>query len=165
MTVKGLDRLRRKLASLPDVAKEDIAKSLEKGAEQIVSLAQSLVPIDDMTLYDSIGWTWGEAPKGSLTLASATRRRGSDTLRITVYAGNSEAFYARWVEFGTAPHNTASGGGRASAKQNRASGYLGHPGAAASPFFFPAYRANRRRVRRGIATAVNGAAKKVAKGG
>lgn len=138
---------------------------MERGAQQIVDTARNLVPVDELTLYESINWTWGDPPAGSITLARSSRRP-SDGLKITVYAGNSEAFYARWVEFGTSPHNVASGGGtRAGQRQLRGGGGLGHPGAAAQPFFFPAYRANRRRVRSAISRGINRAAKKVAEGG
>lgn len=164
LTVQGMSRLQRKLSRLPEIAKERIAKAMEDGAEQIVRTAQNLVPVDEMVLYESIGWTWGEPPSGSITLGRSRRRPG-DGLRITVYAGNDEAFYARWVEFGTSPHNVERGGGTVSGRRRASIGAgLGHPGATAQPFFFPAYRANRRSVRSGISRAVNRAAKEVATG-
>lgn len=167
MTVKGLSKLQKKLSKLPEVVKDRIAKAMEQGAEEIVNLAKSLVPVDEMVLYDSIGWTWGDPPKGSITLGSVRRSRTSkEGLKITIYAGNSEAFYARWVEFGTSPHNVAQGGGTKSGqRQLRKGGGLGHPGSRAQPFFFPAYRANRRRVRSRITRATSAAAKAVAAGG
>jgi HK97 gp10 family phage protein len=58
-------------------------------------------------------------------------------LRVTVYAGNERAFYARWVEFGTVK-------------------MVGRP------FFFPAYRAVRRRVRGRLTRATRKAAKAIA---
>lgn len=159
-----MSKLQRKLARLPEIAKDRIGKAMEDGAEQIVSTAQNLVPVDEMVLYESIGWTWGEPPKGSLTLARS-RRRSSDGLRITVFAGNDEAFYARWVEFGTAPHNVESGGGTVAGRRRASIGAgLGHPGARAQPFFFVSYRANRRNVRSRISRAANRAAKEVATG-
>lgn len=162
MTVKGLSRLQRKLVRLRESTKEEIAKALEKGAEEIADLARSLVPIDEMVLYDSIGWTWGEPPKGSITLARSRSR--ADGLKISVYAGNDEAYYARWVEFGTAPHGVAKDAGKAAGRRltRLGIGGLQHPGAAAQPFFYPAYRAVRRRVRSRITRATNSAAKKVA---
>lgn len=164
MTVQGLSSLQRKLSALPKAVKEQISKAMESGAEDIVNTARNLVPVDELTLYESIGWTWGNAPKGSIVLGRTSRRPG-DGLRITIYAGNNEAFYARWVEFGTQAHNVASGGGTVAGKKSLASGGgLGHPGARAQPFFFPAYRANRRRVRSKIARATNAAAKKFAVG-
>lgn len=162
MTVKGLSKLQQKLAALPAAVKEEISKAMEQGAQEIVDFARRLVPVDEMTLYESIGWTWGDPPEGALVLAKSNRRQG-DGLRITVYAGGGEAFYARWVEFGTAPHNVARGGGTVAGRRSLASGGgLGHPGARAQPFFFPAYRASRKRIRSRISRATNAAARKQA---
>src|SRR5690606_25076602 len=89
---------------------------------------KSLVPVDSGALRDSIGWTWGDAPKGSITLGRVKATKEGDEV-ITIYAGtrnknlgDKDAFYVRFVEFGTqnmAPH----------------------------PFFYPSYRALRRRVK------------------
>lgn len=129
--VEGLDRLRKKLNAIPEISRQEIRKALEKSAEEIVALAKSLVPVATGELRDSIGWTWGDAPSGSMVLAEAS---GPDDLKITVFAGNSEAFYARWVEFGTTK--------------------MQH-----QPFFYPAYRALRKRVRGRITRATRKAAR------
>lgn len=89
-------------------------------------------PIRPGALRDSIGWTWGDAPKGSLVLGQSPRIArigGREGIKITIYAGNAEAFYARWVEFGTWKW-------------------------AGSPFFFGTYRDHRRRIRGGITRAL-----------
>lgn len=102
---------------------------MEKSADEIVALAKRLCPVDQGDLRDSIGWTWGDAPEGSVVLAST---KGA-VLRITIFAGNDEAFYARWVEHGTAAM-------------------------AAHPFFFPAFRILKKRAnnrtKRAVAKAV-----------
>lgn len=134
--VQGLDKLRKKMRALPDVARKEIRAAMEKGANEIVAMAKGLVPVDNGDLRDSIGWTWGSAPKGSMTLAQA----GEGDFRLTIYAGNDRAFYARWVEFGT-EQNTAQ------------------------PFFYPSYRALRKRTKSRISRAYTKAAKKVAAGG
>ncbi len=164
-TIKGLKRLQKKLDKLPDAAKKRIREAMEKGADEIVGMMQNLVPIGDtMRLHDSIGWTWGRAPKGSMTIGKVESTGGD--LTITIYAGDDEAWYSRFVEFGTAPHNAASGGGtKAGQKQLASGGGLGHPGSAAQPFFFVSYRANRKRVKSRITRAINKAAKDVAAGG
>ena len=136
--MEGKEALRAKLRALPDAIKAQIAAALEAGAQEIVRLAQSLVPIDQGDLRKSIGYTFGAAPKGSVVLAQSSGEQSD--LRITIYAGDSDAFYARWIEFGTQKMR-------------------------ARPFFFPAYRANKRRVRSRITRAVNKAARTVAKGG
>ncbi len=150
--IQGLDRLNRKLAKLPAVAKQMIRQAMEAKANEIVAMMKNLVPVDDGILRDSIGWTWGKAPKGSLTLASVQTTGDSD-MTLTIYAGNKEAFYARWVEFGTARHE--NGGLFAGSI---------HPGTTAQPFFFVSWRANKRRTVRAVRKASRDAAKKVAAG-
>ena len=136
MTVKILNRARleRKLRALPQAAKREIRAALEASAEEIVALAKSLVPEVSGDLRESIGWTWGRAPKASMTLGRVAADSLGADLTITIYSGNSEAFYARWVEFGTQK-------------------------AAAQPYFYPAYRALRRRARSRTSRAVNKAAR------
>lgn len=122
---------------MPKLVKQEIRKALEQSAEEIVSLAKSLVPVDKGDLRDSIGWTYGDAPKGSISLGSVRASELTGDLTITVYAGNSQAFYARWQEFGTQKMQ-------------------------AQPFFYPAYRALRRRAKGRVTRATNKAAKKIA---
>ncbi|PDS97521.1 hypothetical protein CO659_12715 [Rhizobium sp. S9] len=151
MTIKGLKELQRKLDRLPQVAKERIREAMEQGAGEIVTMMRSLVPTDSGDLRDSIAWTWGRAPKGAMTLGKVQSVGGD--LTITVYAGNATAYYARFVEFGTASHT--AGGKFAGATI---------PAIPASPFFFVSYRANRKKVKSRITRAINKAAKEVAAG-
>lgn len=131
--ITRVERLQRKLQALPRIARQEIEKAMEKSAAEMVTLARSLVPVDSGDLRQSIGWTWGEAPKGSIRLGTV----GGGAATITIFAGNSEAFYARWVEFGTQKMR-------------------------AQPYFFPAYRALRKRAKSRIRRAGTKAAKKVA---
>lgn len=156
--IDGLDRLNRKLAALPVAAKKRIREAMEQGASEIVSMMKSLVPVGSSgDLKESIDWTWGEAPKGAMTLARVRSRgagaTGSENL-ITIYAGNAKGFYARFVEFGTSAHT--AGGKFAGAEI---------PAIPASPFFYVSFRANRRRVKSRITRAINKSAKEVAAGG
>ncbi|MBY3333748.1 HK97 gp10 family phage protein [Rhizobium laguerreae] len=151
MTIKGLKELQRKLSRLPAVAKARIRAAMEQGADEIVTMMRSLVPVDTGALKASIGWTWGRAPKGAITLAKVQSVGGD--LTITVYAGDSESYQARWIEFGTSAHT--AGGKFAGATI---------PAIAASPFFFVSYRANRKKVKSRITRAINKAAKEVAAG-
>jgi HK97 gp10 family phage protein len=141
--ITNLDRLNRKLKQLPAVARELIRTEMAKAADEIVGMMKRLapvlaVPVKDRrsgALRDSIGWTWGAAPKGSVVVASVASK--ADDMRITIYAGNAEAFYARWVEFGTQKMQ-------------------------AHPYFYVSWRANKRRTVRRLGKAVRDAAKKVA---
>lgn len=166
MTAKiiGLERLRRKLNRLPTEVRAQMRSDVGKGAEEIVALQKSLVPEADGDLKKSIGWTFGEAPSTSATGAFRAKRStfvGSDTdIRATVYAGDDEAYYARWVEFGTAPHSLAKGADISRDKSQ--GGSRQHPGTPAQPFFYPAYRALKRRVVSRISRGISKAARKVA---
>lgn len=179
MVVKltGLDRLNRKLQQLPPRAEREIRLAMEKGADEVVSLAKSLAPLGPASgvkssnnpgaLRDSIGWVWGsKAPKGSVSLGSVTNGSGrrSGDLVITIFAGNDEAFYARWVEFGTRPHiinaKNAPVMSRGGVNFGRT---VSHPGAStANAFFFPAYRAMRKRIKSRISRAINKSVRDVA---
>ncbi|AGB71029.1 phage protein, HK97 gp10 family [Rhizobium tropici CIAT 899] len=65
-------------------------------------------------------------------------------------------FIWRFLEFGTAPHNTAKGGGTvAGKKQAAAGGGNMHPGTAAQPHVFTTYRAMKPRIKRKIMAAVS----------
>lgn len=153
--VQGADALKRKMRAFPKRAREQIAQAMEQSADEIVKMAKSLAPVDDGDLQMSISWTWGSAPKGSLTLGTVrSEGKGVGNMAITVFAGNDKAFYARWIEFGTSPHVQ---GGMFTGSQ--------HPGTPARPFFYPAYRALRRRIRSRTSRAIRNAARSVAASG
>lgn len=67
----------------------------------------------------------------------------ADQQELQVFVGPSaDAFYAKFVEFGTAPHAVGKGSDltRASGRPGKQTGGL-HPGARAKPFLFPALEA------------------------
>lgn len=66
--VVGLPKLRKKLEALVAVGRDEIRRAMETSSDEIVALAKNLVPVDKGDLKDSIGWTWGKAPKGAMTL-------------------------------------------------------------------------------------------------
>lgn len=152
MTVLGLAKLNRKLAKLPAAAEKRIKEAMGQGADEIVALMKSLVAVDSGELRDSIGWTWGDAPKYSQKIATVKSADGK--LVITIYAGNNKVRYAHLVEFATKAHQN---GGQFPGTQ--------HPGTQAQPFFFVSYRALRRRTKSRITRAINKSAKEVAAGG
>lgn len=130
-------RLRARLERVPDVARRAAAQAMEEGAQEIVEEMKRLVPVDSGDLRDSIGWTWGDVPAGSFTIADirSGKNKGDQyaTLRIKIYAGNREAFYARFVEFGT------------------------KTGSPAQPFFYVSWKARKAEFRRNIRAAVRAA--------
>ncbi len=135
--VIGIAKLRKKLEALVSVGRDQIRRAMETSANEIVALAKNLVPVDKGDLKDSIGWTWGKAPKGAMTLGKVQSDGVDSEFTITIYAGNSDAYYARWVEFGTQKMG-------------------------AQPYFYPSYRALRRRSKSRVTRSVSKAIKKVA---
>lgn len=110
-----------------------IEAEIAKSAEEIVREMRAVAPKDTGAVALSIGWTWGAAPKGTVAVAQSRAAR-ADGLVATVFAGGGDQFYARFLEFGTIRM-------------------------VARPFFFPVYRANRRRVLGRINRAVRKAAR------
>lgn len=133
----GLAKLQKKLNAMPRIAKDEIKRALEQSADEIVELAKNLVPEDTGELRESIGWTYGKVPRGAMTLGKVFASKLATDLTITIYAGNSEAYYSRFVEFGTQKM-------------------------AARPYFYVSYRALRRRSKSRVTRAVTKAIKKVA---
>ena len=113
-------RLRARLAKIPDIVREAAASAMEECAAEIVAEMKMLAPVDSGDLRDSIGWTWGDIPAGSFMIDEIRSGKNAGqqyaTLRIKIYAGSREAFYARFIEFGT------------------------KTGVRAQPFFFAAYK-------------------------
>lgn len=155
--LKGLPSLKRKLIRLKDETMPSIRPAMEQAAELITSTMRSYAPVEDGDLRASIGWTWGDAPKGSISVSHSIAGN-----KITIYAGNETAFYARWVEFGTAPHNIAKGGGTKSFAKSGSEG-VKHPGARARPFFYPAYRVHKKQAKAMIAQQIKLAVQKAVK--
>lgn len=141
--LQGLPELRKKLEKLKRNTEPHVRVAMEAAAETITDTMRRLVPVDKGDLRDSIGWTWGDAPRGSISMSHSVGR-----MTITIFAGDEKAFYARWVEFGTAPH----------ANEGRFQG-TEHPGTIAQPFFYPAYRAHKKTVLAGMRKAIRNSVK------
>lgn len=126
--VEGLDRLKRKLTkALPQAVADATIKAMEQGADEVVAMMRRLAPKDSGKLAQTINWTWGQAPEGSMVLGKSSPTR--DGLVITIYAGDASTLVgereqfqlARIQEFGTQQMQ-------------------------ASPYFFPSWRSLRKRV-------------------
>ena len=127
--VAGLDRFNQRWGSIPGRVRRAVIKEMENQASEIVEEMWSRAPYGETgRLASSIGWTWGDAPKGTISIGKVG---GKDygTLRITIYAGGGDAFYAWFQEFGTVNMT-------------------------ANPFFFPVWRARRKKVKASMARAL-----------
>lgn len=132
----------RKLGRLRDETAPQVSPVLGEAAQKIVDMMKRQVPVDQGDLRDNINWTFGDAPKGTMRLATAKRRGGQAV--VTIYAGNDKkkgqggVYWARWVEFGTAKM-------------------------AGRPYFFPSYRAMRKEAKRMIRAAISQAVRNAIK--
>ncbi|RJE87960.1 HK97-gp10 family putative phage morphogenesis protein [Paracoccus onubensis] len=164
-------RIVNKLKQVPDVAVKAAARAMEEGAEEIVQAMKAIAPVGAYAgggdLRDSIGWTWGDVPAGSFMIDEirSGRNRGDQyaTLRIKIYAGSREAFYARFIEFGTAPHSLETNASVLRGLRQDKGGV--HPGTPAQPFFFPTWKQMRTQYRNKIRAAVRAAVKEAWKNG
>lgn len=152
-------RVAAKLKQIPAVAVDAARQAMEDGAADIVRQMQSLVRRRSGKLADSIGWTWGDLPPGTFMIDEirSGKNKGEQfaTLRLKIYAGSRDAFYARFVEFGTAPHSLAT---NASTLRNKRQGQgASHPGTVAQPFFYPTWKKMRAKYRRDIRNRVRAA--------
>lgn len=149
--VQNIGRLERKLLrKIPDAVRREVRATMAKYADKIVATMKRLVPVQYGDLRDSIGWVWGtKVPKGAISVGSVSD--AGPELAITFYAGSEAAYHARWVEFGTQSHSLTK---NASVKRGKRQGGRQHPGMAAQPFFFPAYRRHKRGLKAALARAV-----------
>ncbi|MGX9144980.1 HK97-gp10 family putative phage morphogenesis protein [Mesorhizobium sp. 128a] len=139
---QGLANLNRKLTkAIPERVYNQVRTVLAAQADKIVAQMKRHAPVDSGDLQMSISWCWGNAPKGTMTIGrvttgggkgSRTFKQGKNTtgLRISIFAGGGDEFYAWFQEFGT---------------QNMP----------AHPFFYPIYRANKRAAKAAITRAIS----------
>lgn len=138
--VIGTAALHARLQAIPAKVREEVRLQLEKEAENLVSQMNTLKPIPEIT----IGWTWGEAPAGAVTIGRVGQNETA-RVAVTIYAtgmvnGKAFAALAGWFEFGTKDRRHKSG---------KRTGRI-----TASPYFYPVYRSNRTRIRSALSRAV-----------
>lgn len=156
MKIQGRERLKRKLARIPKVARVEMRKALEQSAAEIAATARNFAPARTGALKRSIDYTFGEyKPDNANVRGVGGGDVGDPDLTVAIHAGDKDAWYARFVEFGTAPH----------AQPNNPRVGYSHPGATARPFFLPAWRLVRKRARTRISRATLKAARAVAGNG
>lgn len=135
---RDLRSLERKLFKIPKQIERELRISMPIAAEKIIDQMERRVPERSGELKNSLTWVWGEeAPTGALAVGSLTHPT-IDDLVITISAGDSDAFYARWVEFG-------------------------REGMVARPFFYSGYRAGRRSAKTTINRAIKKGAQRAVK--
>jgi len=144
----SLDRFKRLTEDLQKECLQVAKTELTGQADKLVDTMKNAAPVshdprdNPGALRKSIAWTFGVPPK---TRATGAFRPTRSSTGMNVYAGDDVAFYARWVEFGTAPHSLSKGSDR-SRKKYQSEGTQ-HPGAVAKPFFWPSYRLMKKSIR------------------
>lgn len=123
--------MERRFAAIPVKVREAVRYAMADQADKLVEEMFNLAPKDTYELVSSIGWTWGDAPAGTMAIGTVGGPGGTEygSMKITIFAGGGDAFHARFQEFGTVDM-------------------------AANPFFYPVWRLRRRRVRSAISRAM-----------
>jgi len=138
--VKGAAHLKLRFKRVPEIVRRELVAQLEKEATKLVAEMNVLKPLPDI----EIGWTWGDAPKGSLRIGTIKNREfGKIAITLDTFG---PGYNTAWFEFGTAPRFHKSG---------KPTGQI-----EASPYFWPVRRANEKRIRGNLTRAVNRGKKK-----
>lgn len=147
VTVRRKDRLFAKLRRLAPETQRELVQANRKSAYEMASTAKGFAPVKTGKLRDSIEVTPPGAVPPSYSQGAAQVPPGA----FMVTAGNSQVRYPHLVEYGTHAH----------AQAGMFEGTT-HPGNPPQPFFWPAYRLLRKRMRSRASRAITKAVKKVA---
>jgi len=147
--VQGLERLKANIARIKADARAAMGSAAEASAHELANAIRANAPRDTGKLAESVKVEQMTSGKGARGLVAAAG------MAWTVAAGDRNAPYARWVEFGTAAQ------GARPSRQNRnykrtavmTRAYAAHAATPAQPFFWPTYRLLRRRLKARIARA------------
>lgn len=164
---EGRESLLRKMKAMPPAVRSAIKQALAQGADEITAMQKRLVRRVSGELHDSITQTWGGGRVRYSSVGTRTESAGDPDLTVRLSAGNAKVRYAHLVEFGTGPHNVTRGARKKYSGMVHALTRKGkarqHPGSKPQPFFFPPYRALRRRVRSRISRATSRAVRSMAR--
>lgn len=133
MSSNGLKETLAAMERVKQAAKEAAMQALVKGAHDVAAVQRQLVPVDEGDLRDSVTVTLPGQTTPPHSQPGGSRTAGENEVLVT--AGNSDVRYPHHVEHGTVKME-------------------------ARPFFFPAYRLLRDKVRRSAASAFGRAARR-----
>jgi HK97 gp10 family phage protein len=151
VTVRNKDKLLAKLTKLAPASFAALTDANRQTADEMVDLARGYAPVRTGHLRDSILATGpGDTPPA---YSQGAGHKPVPAGSFMVSAGNTKVRYAHLVEYGTAPHKNA---GEFAGTEN--------PGSKRQPFFWPAYRVIRKKMRSRATRAINKAVKAVASG-
>ena len=148
--LKGREALMNRLNQLAPNIEKYAADAKLKAAEELAEAISQRAPAGATLEYME---SFEGAPLSSRPVQEQV---GTTKTKDPSAAGVFAEFIWRFLEFGTAPHNVAKGGGtKAGMKQLAAGGGIQHPGSRAQPHIFPTYRAMKPKIRKMILAAVN----------
>lgn len=139
--VQGMANFERRWTAIPRKVRQAAIETLEQNAEEIVTDMNKGKPLAEI----EIGWNWGKAPANAMTLGTVGNSDRGLFISIWARSTQGSGFDARWFEYGTAPRFQKSG---------RYTGQI-----QASPFFWPVWRARRKRLKSRLTRNVNKAIK------
>jgi len=146
----GRDRLRFVLTKLPKEMRAELRTTILDSANDVANTQRALTPVKTGKLRESIVVTPADQNVPRYASLKSKRTVKDPFLAAIISAGNSEVRYAHLVEFGTAPH----------LNEGRFPGTM-NPGSPPQPFFYPGFRAEKKRAKNKI----NRAARKAIKQG
>jgi HK97 gp10 family phage protein len=130
---QSIERLKARLAAIPKAVKEDVQKTLLKQATDLADSMRHLAPVDTGALRDSIAVTPGGQSTPPYSQPGGEHAVPENAVCVT--AGNEAVRYPHLVEYGTT-------------------------GTDPQPFFWPAYRIHKRRIKNAIGRSIGKAVKK-----
>ncbi|RWX28955.1 HK97 gp10 family phage protein [Rhizobium leguminosarum] len=148
--LKGREALMRRLNKLAPNVEKYAADAKYEAAQELAEAIRANAPRGATLEY-------AESIDGDFLKNRPHQERvGIQDTKDPSAAGIFAEFVWRFLEFGTAPHNTAKGGGTVRGKKQAAAGQgQMHPGTTAQPHIFPTYRAQKPKIRKKILAAVN----------
>ena len=148
---RGVQSFKSRLKRIPPLVREEARDALRRNAIELQTAIKTAAPRDSGDLAESIAWQWSDGTRIKYSQRGKSKSvpaRGN-VIAVRVSAGNARVRYAHLVEFGAAPHVA---GGKFKGAQ--------HPGAPAQPFFYPTYRARKRRVKNNMRRVLRAAVKR-----
>ena len=138
IAIEGLSDALAALDALPDrITRMCVYEGVRIGAEALAARARELAPVAPPTTFNASRYG---AVAGSLRASVKVNppTYSGDWVNCKVSAGSKIAYYARWVEFGTAAHQIKPRYRKALTVEGGYAEVINHPGAQAHPFMRPA---------------------------
>ena len=143
--IDGADRLKRKLERLAKIQgpiRTRVRSALKQNGDEITGQMKAVAPKDSGALAASIKAVFGTFQVANANVRGVGTSGGGDPdLTLHLVAGDAKAWYARIVEFGTKEPRTIR---RYFGNANQTVTVGAMP---PRPFFFPVYRANKKRAK------------------